>query len=94
MATIDAVRCALLLCSPLSYSVCQIFEDSDCSLPVDAGIGDTDALLETAWTLCRDLLCAFINMRFNHDANNAVLTVAELVGDGLGDLGLVLVVLE
>lgn len=77
----------------LRNSGSEVLEYINCALPVDAGIGDGDALLEAAGTLGRDLLVALVDVGLDHDADDAGLAVADLVCDVLCDLGLVAVVL-
>lgn len=62
-------------------------------LPVDACICDTDATLKTGRTLGRNLLVARTDVGLDHDTNNGALTFPNLVGNDLGNLGLVVVVL-
>jgi hypothetical protein len=71
----------------------KVLEDRDCVLPVDACIRDANAALETGRTLSRDLLVALVDVGLDHDADNGSLALAQLVGNGLGNLGLVVVVL-
>lgn len=61
-------------------------------LPVDASIGDTDATLQAGGTLGRNLLVARTDVGLDHDTNNGALTFPDLVGNDLGNLGLVVVV--
>jgi len=53
---------------PDSFS--QIFESADGRLPVDTCVRDGDTLLESCWTLGRDLLVAFIDVGLDHDTND------------------------
>ncbi len=78
---------------PLGDSRRKVFESVDGGLPVDASIGDGDALLQTARALRWDLLVALIDVGLNHDTDYASLAVADLVGNVLGYEGLVAVVL-
>lgn len=81
--------------SPRADCIGELLEDFDGRIPVDAGIGDGDALLESGEaTRCWSLLVAFVDVRLDHDTDDAVFTLAELVANGLCDLGLVPVVLE
>lgn len=77
-----------------AHAVGQVLEDGDGGLPVDASVGDGDALLQGAEAARRGhLLVAFVDIGLDHDAHNTVLALAQLVRDGLGDERLVLVVL-
>lgn len=86
-----AVRIVLL--SAGSDRGCEILEDIHGRIPVNAGIGDADALLQTSRALRRHLLVAFVDVGLDHHTNNGFLSLFELVSDDLGDLGLVSVVL-
>ena len=92
-----AVGAVLLFRPDLSSrpdGVCQLFEHVDRGGPVDAGVGDADALLERGeTTLGWDLLVALIDVGLDHDADDGLLALTELVADSLSDLGLVPVVL-
>lgn len=74
-------------------SIGKILEDIDSRVPVNAGVCDGDTLLKGARTLCRHLLVALVDVGFDHDSHDASLALANLVGDGLGHLGLISVVL-
>ena len=82
-----------LVRSPLSDSRRKVLKSVDGALPINASIGDGDTLLQTARSLRGDLLVALVDVGFDHDTNNAGLTVADLVGNVLGYEGLVAVVL-
>ena len=82
-----------LVCPPLSDSRCKVLESVDGAIPVNASICDGDTLLQTARSLRWDLLVALVDVGFDHDTNNAGLTVADLIGNVLGYEGLVAVVL-
>ncbi|KAI9151568.1 hypothetical protein HJFPF1_08775 [Paramyrothecium foliicola] len=71
----------------------EVLEHGDGVLPVDAGVGDADAALERRGALGGDLLVALVDVGLDHDTNDDLLTLAQLVGDDLGNLGLVVVVL-
>jgi hypothetical protein len=71
----------------------KVLEHGDGSVPVDAGIGDTDTLLQAGWAFSGDLLVAFVNVGLNHDTDNGLFTLAQLVTNDLGNLGLVVVIL-
>ena len=66
-------------------------EDLAGLVPVDAGVGDALAVDERlAWD---DVLAAFDEMAFDHDAGDGVISGADLAGDVVGDGGLVAMVL-
>jgi hypothetical protein len=71
----------------------ELLENLNGSLPVNAGVGDTDTLLEAGWTLLWNLLVALVDVGLDHDTNNGTLAGADLVTNDLGDLWLVAVVL-
>ena len=71
----------------------KVLKRGDSCVPVDASVGDGDALLKAARTLRRHFLVALVDVGLDHDADNASLAVADLFGDVGGDLGLVAVVL-
>ena len=89
---VDTICSPRLLRSPFPHSSSEVFEHSHGALPVYARICNGDALLQTARTLGGHLLVALVDVGLDHDAYDAGLAFAELVGDGLGYLGLVAVV--
>ena len=74
-------------------SVCKLLQDLNGCVPVDASICDAHAPLQAGRTLCWHFLRALVEVRFDHHADDGLLTFAKLVADGLGHLWLVLVVL-
>jgi hypothetical protein len=74
-------------------SISQVFEDGDGVLPANASISDADTTLETSRTLSGDLLVTLTNVGLDHDTDNSLLTLTELLTNNLGNLGLVSVVL-
>jgi hypothetical protein len=89
---VDTVGLALVR-PALCNSGSKVLEHAHGGVPVNARIGDRDALLEAAGALRGDLLVALVDVGLDHDTNDAGLAVADLVCDVLGDLGLVAVVL-
>lgn len=87
------MRSRAILLPSGAHGRCEVFENGDGVLPVDAGISDTDTLLQRRGAFLRDLLVAFVDVGLNHDANDGALSLAELLSDYGSDLGLVLVVL-
>jgi hypothetical protein len=71
----------------------QIVQGVDGHLPVDAGISDTDTAEEVSGSLRGNLLVTLVDVGLDHDTDDTSLTLAQLVGDLLGDDGLVKVVL-
>lgn len=71
----------------------EALEDVDGGVPVNAGVGDGDALLEGGGALGGHLLVALVDVGLDHDANDGLFALAELVANDGGDLGLVAVVL-
>ena len=92
MNLVDTVGLALVR-PALCNSGSEVLEHVDCGFPVNARIGDGDALLKAAGTLRWDLLVALVDVGLDHDTDNASLAVANLVRDFLCDLGLIAVVL-
>jgi len=76
-----------------SDSIRKLLEDFDGRFPVDTSISDANTLLETGWTLGRDLLVAFVDVGLDHDTDDGFFTSTELVTDNLSYLGLISVVL-
>lgn len=74
-------------------SCCEIFEDIDGRLPIDACIRDAHTLLESGWSLGWHLLVAFINIRLDHDTDDGGLAGAELFTNDFCNLWLIPVVL-
>lgn len=71
----------------------QVIQHLDRGLEGNTCVRDRDAVFEMSRAFGRDTLLAFIDVRFDHDANDMVVSSLELVRDALGDLGLVAVVL-
>ena len=84
-------RRAILRASSLD-SIRQILEGGNGALPVDAGIGNRNALLERGWSLGWHLLVALVDVGLDHDADDGLFACAQLLADDLGDAGLVAVV--
>ena len=76
----------------LRHSSSKVLKHANRGVPVNASIGDGHALLQAAGALRRHLLVALIDVGLDHDTDDAGLAVADLVGNVLGDLGLVAVV--
>ena len=51
----------------------KLLKHIDRSFPADTRISDADTLLQAGWTLRWNLLAAFIDVRFDHDANDTCL---------------------
>lgn len=94
MYAIRSIASCLLTISALTNGGGKIFKHINGGLPANASICDGDTFLEGGRTLGRHLLTTFIDVGLDHDCNNAVLTSAELIGDGSSDLGLVAVVFK
>ena len=78
---------------PFPDSLSQVLEHGHGCLPVDAGVGDADASSEAAGTFDRHLLATLVEVRLDHDADDASLARPDLLGDGLGHERLIAVVL-
>ena len=95
MGAVQTIGLLSLDLSSRTDCICELFEDASCGVPVDACVSDGNTLLQRSETAsCRNLLIAFIDVGFDHDANDAVLAFAELVADRLRNLGLVAVVFQ
>lgn len=89
---IHSIRSVLCRLSPCSDGIGELFQNFNCSFPVDAGVSDTDTLLQAGWTLWRDTLVALVDVGFDHDADDTRLAIPKLVADDLRDLGLIPVI--
>lgn len=78
--------------SPSSHGSSQVFEHEDSGLPIDASVCNADALFQGRGALGWDLLVAFVDIRFDHDADYGHFTFAKLFCNSFGDLWLVVVV--
>ena len=81
---------------PRSHSVCQLFEHFDGAVPIHTRVSDTDTRLQRRQPTsigCWRLLVAFVDIRLNHDTNDAVFASAQLVANDLCDFRLILVIL-
>ncbi len=78
---------------PLADPTRQVPEDVHGRVPIDASVRDADALLQARETVLRNLLVPGAEVRFDHDADYALLAGAELVDYVVGDQWLVVVVL-
>lgn len=81
------------LCSSLLHGCGKVLKHCDGGIPIYAGVGDGDTLLQSARAFCRHLLVALVDVGLDHNADNAGLTLANLLGDGFGYKGLISVVL-
>jgi len=57
-------------------------------------IRNTDTVLQILLSIRARLLCALVQVAFNHHAHDGLLAARDLLGKRMCDLGLVLVVLE
>lgn len=78
---------------PGAHRFGKLLENVDGRFPTDARVGDADSLLESRGAFRGHFLVAFIDVGFDHDANDACFAFAELVANRLGDFGLVAMVL-
>ena len=60
--------------------------------PVDTGIGDGNPVFQLAW-IGRDLLVAGLQVAFDHDAGDGIVSVHDLINDVFQDFRLFLVIL-
>jgi len=69
--------------SALPCRCCEVGEDLDGGVPVDAGVSDTDTVLEGGGhCLARvQLLIAFIDVALNHDTNDRPVACGDLLTD-------------
>lgn len=82
-----------ILLSPCSNCGRKILEDCDGAVPINAGIGDTDALRKCCRALGRDLLVTLADIGLDHDTDDGIFALSELITNYLGHLWLVPVVL-
>lgn len=82
-----------LVCSALCNSGGKVLQRGYRGFPVNASIRDGHALLQASGALLGHLLVALVDVGLDHDADDARLASANLIGHVLGDLGLVAVVL-
>ena len=89
-----AVRCTGSVDFTTSLDGCrELLKGRHRRLPVDASVSDADTLLETRRALGWDLLVAFVDVGLDHDANDGLFALANLLSDHSGHLGLVAMVL-
>lgn len=67
---------------PCPHCVGEIFQYVDGSVPVYTGVCDADALFQGFGTFGGDLLAAFVDVGFDHDAYDAGFPGPDLRGDG------------
>jgi len=72
----------------------QPIQHLDSGLPVNTGISDADAILESGGAVFRNILPASVDVGFNHDTSNGTVAGNQLLADGINNLWLVVVVLE
>ena len=89
-----AVGLLALELSPCLDSFGKLLKSVHGGIPVNASVGDGDTPLEAGRALLGNLLVASAQVALNHDTDDAVLALADLVADDLGNLRLVVVVLE
>ena len=73
--------------------VVELVEHGDGGLPVDAGVGDGDTVLEGGRTFGGHVLSSRVDVRLDHYANDPGLAVSDLLSDVSGHEGLVSMVL-
>ena len=62
-------------------------------IPIDAGVGDADAVFEVG-QVGGDGLAAFVQVAFDHQADDLLRAAGALIDGAVGDILLVLVLLE
>ena len=90
--TVHPVRSLTLELPPSPNSLSQLFEDLNRRLPANASIRDADSFLQMLRSFRRDLLTTLVDVRLDHDANNAALAFPKLIANNLRDFGLIAVV--
>ena len=70
----------------------KLLQDRDRRIPIDTRVGNTDTLLQCGGAFGRDFLVSFVDVGFDHDADDAGFAFAELVADCLCDERLVAVI--
>ena len=89
----DTASKATIDLAALADSLSKLLEGRDRRLPVDTGVSNRDTLLEGRRALGGNLLVTLVNVRLDHNTNDGLLALADLVSHNLGNLGLVAVVL-
>lgn len=74
-------------------TISEVLQDLDGGLPVNAGVSDADTLAQAGGTLGGNLLVTLVDVGLNHNTDDGILALTELVRDLLGDQRLVAVVL-
>jgi hypothetical protein len=87
---VNAIR--LLGLSAIANRRSELFQHSHGGFPAYTGVRYADALDQTAWSLRWYFLVSLVDIRFNHDTDDAILSSSYLVGDCLCYLGLIAVV--
>ena len=72
---------------------CETVQDFYGGIPIYASICDANSLFEAGRALRRHLLITFVDVGFNHDADDTILTFLDLLTNHLSHLWLVLVIL-
>jgi hypothetical protein len=70
----------------------QLVEHFNCARPIDAGVGDADAVFECGRASWGHVLAALVDVRLDHHAGDIPLSRCELLADVGNDEGLVAVV--
>lgn len=73
--------------------VVELVEHGDGGLPVDAGVGDGDTVLEGGRTFGGHVLSSGVDVGLDHDTGDIAVTGDELLTNAIDDFGLVVVVL-
>lgn len=81
------------MCAVTSTYLVEAVEHAYSGVPVNTGVGDADAILETAGTLCRNILATSVDVGFDHDTCNVSVPCNELLADVINNFWLVIVVL-
>jgi len=77
-----------------SHRRSELSQYHDSVFPVNAGIRNTDALLQSRRSLGRNILAALIEIALDHDASDETFTSGNLSGNRVCDLGLIIVILH
>lgn len=86
------IRVPLIPLPPCPDGLRKLLEDLHRRIPIDTGVRDADALLQRGGAFGRDFLVAFVDVGFDHDADDGRFAFAELIADRLRHVRLVAVV--
>src|SRR5262249_35710600 len=93
VCAVHAICLTGLSLSSLPHRTSKIFQHLNSSVPADTRVGNTDALLQPAWSLRWNLLVAFVDVALNHHTHNTIITIFNLFSNRGSNFRLVPMVL-